>query len=91
MKTKLLANIEFRKARLEKGLSQGELSGLAGVSRQCISDIENQRYGISTKLANKLSEILEKKYKEIFFVHILHSIEENINSDELINDKEKAS
>jgi putative transcriptional regulator len=53
-------------ARAERGLSQGELAGLAGVTRQTISSIETGQYVPSALLAFVLAERLGKKVDELF-------------------------
>lgn len=84
MKTRIFANKEiFKRARLEKGYSQGKLAKMAGVTRQYVSNIEMQRSSVSPGLGTKLSEILEEEYKELFFVQIINSSEEYINSNEV--------
>jgi putative transcriptional regulator len=55
-------------ARAEAGLSQEQLAGLAGVTRQTISAIETGRYCPSTLLAFLLAEKLEKRVDELFFL-----------------------
>ena len=55
-------------ARAEKGISQGQLADLAGVTRQTISAIETGRYCPSALLAFLLAERLEKPVEELFFL-----------------------
>jgi putative transcriptional regulator len=55
-------------ARAEHGLSQGELAGLAGVTRQTISAIETGQYGPSALLAFLLAKHLKKRVDELFFL-----------------------
>ena len=55
-------------ARAEKGLSQGDLAILVGVTRQTISAIETGRYCPSALLAFLLAERLEKPVGELFFL-----------------------
>jgi putative transcriptional regulator len=53
-------------ARAERGLSQGELANLAGVTRQTISSIETGQYVPSALLAFVLAERLGKRVDELF-------------------------
>jgi len=53
-------------ARAEKGLSQEQLAGLAGVTRQTISSIETGQYVPSALLAFILAEKLQKRVDELF-------------------------
>jgi putative transcriptional regulator len=53
-------------ARAERGLSQGELAQVAGVTRQTISSIETGQYVPSTLLAFVLADRLGKRVDEIF-------------------------
>jgi putative transcriptional regulator len=52
--------------RAEKDLSQADLAGQIGVSRQTINSIETGRYVPSTILALKLAQVFEKTVDEIF-------------------------
>ena len=51
MDNDLILHNNLKEARNEKGLSQGELAKLVGVSRQTISCIENRQLRPSAKLA----------------------------------------
>ena len=53
-------------ARAEKDLSQGQLAGLAGVTRQTISSIENGQYNPSALLALRLARCLDKRVEDLF-------------------------
>ena len=55
-------------ARAERGLSQGQLAQLAGVTRQTISSIETGQYGPSALLAFVLAKHLVKRVDELFFL-----------------------
>ena len=55
-------------ARAERSLSQEELAGLVGVTRQTISSIETEQYCPSTVLALALSQQLNKPVEELFFL-----------------------
>lgn len=55
-------------ARAEHDLSQAELAGLAGVTRQTISAIETGLYCPSALLAFRLAKHLGKRVDELFFL-----------------------
>ncbi len=55
-------------ARAEHGLSQEQLAGLVGVTRQTISAIETGLYCPSALLAFRLARQLEKRVDELFFL-----------------------
>lgn len=57
----------IRQARVEKGLSQGELARLTGVSRQTICSIETGVFNPTAKLALILCIALDKKFEELFY------------------------
>jgi putative transcriptional regulator len=52
--------------RAERGLTQGELAQLAGVTRQTISSIENGEFVPSTLLAFVLAKKLDMPVGELF-------------------------
>lgn len=52
--------------RKEKGLRQEDLARLAGVSRQTIIAIENDKYDPSLRLAMKLAQLLNGTVEAIF-------------------------
>jgi putative transcriptional regulator len=58
----------LRVARAEKTLSQEQLAGLAGVTRQTISSIETGQYNPSTLLALLLARRLEKRVEDLFYL-----------------------
>ncbi len=58
----------LRVARAELQLSQEQLAGLAGVTRQTISSIENEQYGPSALLAFVLARRLQKPVDELFYL-----------------------
>ncbi|HWU94214.1 MAG TPA: helix-turn-helix transcriptional regulator, partial [Sphingomonas sp.] len=47
----------LRVLRAEAGISQGDLAGLLGVSRQTINAVETDKYDPSLPLAMRLSKI----------------------------------
>lgn len=62
-----MVNEKLRKARLEKGLSQGDLAKIIGVSRQTINMIENNDYNPTIALCIKLCKVLDKTLDYIFW------------------------
>ena len=67
MATQVLGN-RLKVARAERGLSQEQLAGLVGVTRQTISAVETGLYCPSALLAFLLANQLEKRVDELFFV-----------------------
>lgn len=65
MKKARLEN-RLKVARAERGLSQGELARIAGVTRQTISSIETGQYLPSALLAFVLADRLGKHVDELF-------------------------
>jgi putative transcriptional regulator len=55
-------------ARAEKNLSQEQLASLAVVTRQTISSIETGQYNPSTLLALLLSQRLNKRVEDLFYL-----------------------
>ena len=58
----------LRVARAERRLSQAQLAGLVGVTRQTISAVETGQYCPSALLAFRLAEELGKRVDEVFFL-----------------------
>lgn len=56
----------LRVLRAEAGISQGDLAGLLGVSRQTINAVETDKYDPSLPLAMRLSKIFGVPIDEIF-------------------------
>ena len=54
---------EKRKAR---GLTQQQLAGLLGVTRQTIISLENDKYNPSILLAHKIARIFDAQIEDIF-------------------------
>lgn len=52
--------------RAERDMSQADLAGQIGVSRQTVNSIETSRYVPSTILALKLAKVFDKTVEEIF-------------------------
>ena len=67
MEDKLVLKTRLKVARAERGLSQGELARLVGVSRQTISSIETGQFNPTAKLALVLCIALDKKFEELFY------------------------
>ena len=64
---KLVLKNRLKVARAEKGISQGELAKLVGVSRQTISSIETGQFNPTAKLALILCIALDKKFEALFY------------------------
>jgi Predicted transcriptional regulators len=67
MENSLVLFNRLKVARAEKGISQGELADLVGVSRQTISSIETGQFCPSAKLALVLCVALDRKFEELFY------------------------
>ena len=57
---------DIRALRAGRGLSQGDLAGHVGVSRQTINAIETGRYTPSLPLAIQLARFFERAVEEVF-------------------------
>lgn len=55
-----MINEKMKEARINKGLSQGELAKLINVSRQTINMIENGEYNPTLMLCIKICKVLDK-------------------------------
>jgi len=53
--------------RAERGLSQAEVGGHVGVSRQAVNAIETGKHDPSLPLAFKLARLFEVRIEDIFF------------------------
>ena len=67
MDEQLVLKNRLKVARAERGLSQGDLAKLVGVSRQTISSIETGQFNPTAKLALVLCIALDKKSEELFY------------------------
>ena len=67
MKNDLVLKNRLKVARAEKGLSQGDLAEMIGVSRNTISSIETAQFNPTAKLALILCVALDKKYEDLFY------------------------
>jgi putative transcriptional regulator len=68
MKNKVRLGNRVKVARAERNLSQTDLAGQAGVTRQTISSIETGAYCPSALLAFLLAKRLGKPVDELFFL-----------------------
>jgi putative transcriptional regulator len=57
---------EVRRAREERGWTQGELAARVGVSRQTINYLEQERYQPSVLLALKLARAFRCQVEDLF-------------------------
>lgn len=60
-------NERMKKARIEKGLSQGELAQMIGVSRQTINMIEKGDYNPTIALCVKICRTLDTTLDGLFW------------------------
>ena len=67
MKNDLVLKNRLKVARAEKGLSQGDLAEMIGVSRNAISSIETGQFNPTAKLALILCVALDKKFEDLFY------------------------
>ncbi|KRM07731.1 MAG: helix-turn-helix transcriptional regulator [Liquorilactobacillus ghanensis] len=58
---------KVKKYRKEKGLSQMELASKAGVTRQTITLIENNKYNPSLALCLKIAKALDSDLNTLFW------------------------
>jgi len=58
----------IRIERAIKNITQADLAGIIGVSRQTINTIESNRYVPSTVLALKIARVFGKPVEEIFIL-----------------------
>ena len=67
MDEQLVLKNRLKVARAEKGLSQGDLAKLVGVSRQTISSIETGQFNPTAKLALLLCIALDWTFEDLFY------------------------
>ena len=67
MKNDLVLKNRLKVARAEKGLSQGDLDEMIGVSRNTISSIKTGQFNPTAKLALILCVALDKKFEDLFY------------------------
>ena len=70
MDSELILKNNLAAIRKEKKLSQAELAGMVGVSRNTISSIETGQFNPTAKLALILCIALDKKFEEIFYFEV---------------------
>lgn len=58
----------IRVERTIKDMTQADLAGAVGVSRQTINTIESNKYVPSTVLALKIAKVFNKPLEEIFIL-----------------------
>lgn len=57
----------IKRIRKQKGMTQGDLSEMVGVTRQYISDVENLKKIPSVKIAFDISKALGTNIYELFY------------------------
>lgn len=60
-------NIAIKVARAEKDMTQAELAGAVGVSRQTMNAIEKGDYNPTIKLCRSICRVLGKTLDELFW------------------------
>lgn len=65
--SELILKNRLKVVRAEKGLSQGKLAEIVGVSRNTISSIETGQFNPTAKLALILCIALDKKFEDLFY------------------------
>ena len=66
IKTSAIVQNKIKIERAVMGITQEELAGKIGVSRQTVNSIEKRRYVPSTVLALKIARIFDKNVNELF-------------------------
>ena len=59
-------NNRIRELRKEKKVTQDDLAGAVGVTRQTIISLENGKYNASLQLAHKISKYFDMKIEDVF-------------------------
>ena len=67
MDEQLVLKNRLKVARAERGLSQGDLAKLVGVSRQTINAIEKGEYNPTINLCRSICRALGKTLDELFW------------------------
>lgn len=67
MDDKLILHNNLKEVRKQNNLTQKELAGLVGVSRNTISSIETGQYNPNAKLALILAIALDVKFEDLFY------------------------
>lgn len=63
----LILKNNLKQVRIDHKLSQAELAGMVGVSRNTISSIETGQFNPTAKLALILCIALDKKFEDLFY------------------------
>ena len=66
LKSQMLIGGNIKQLRLERGLSQAELSRKSRVSRSCISDIENGKVNTTLEMIKRIADGLEVPLSKVF-------------------------
>lgn len=66
MKSTVQFSNHLKTIRTKKGLSQGELAGRAGITRQAVSSIESNLYLPTTAVALRLASVLACRVEDLF-------------------------
>lgn len=67
MNEKLVLQNRLKETRASIGISQAQLAGMVGVSRNTISSIETGQFNPTAKLALILCIALDKKFEDLFY------------------------
>jgi len=67
MNDELVLRNRLKEVRSEQKLSQADLAGMVGVSRNTISSIETGQFNPTAKLALILCVALDKKFEDLFY------------------------
>ena len=59
-------NNKIRELRKENKVTQDDLAGAVGVTRQTIISLENGKYNASLQLAHKISKYFDMKIEDVF-------------------------
>ena len=59
-------NNRIKELRKENKVTQDDLAGAVGVTRQTIISLENGRYNASLQLAHKISVYFDMKIEDVF-------------------------
>ena len=59
---------KLREIRTERGLTQEQLAGMVGVTRQTIISVEKGRFVPSVRLALELAQALDTSVNELFWL-----------------------
>ena len=82
----------LKRARTRVGLTQGNLAGQAGISRQAYSSLESGNANPSTEIALRLAQVLQERVESLFYLSerapvtieaelVNHSASKSLHSD----------